>query len=379
MVLDRDSKIEFLYLSEEDVIKAGIFDHANSIKVIEEVIQLVGNGDYIMGGKGHNDHGIKIYPLEESKFDNIPKEAPDRRFASLPAYIGGRFNVCGEKWYGSNIDNCKINLPRSVLMINITDPRTCLPIAYMSGNIISAIRTGAVAAVGAKYLAKSSSKTLCVIGCGLVNRAACATIFTEIKGIEKVYLNDINNCSAQEFSNWIKEKYNKETIVTNLKDAVSNADIISVAASQIEPVIIKENWIKSGTFMTVFGGLKVEDNYWVNSKNVFDNVSMHKALIEESKVAGTTEKDFDYLFAGQIYKLMEEEKHIRIEDSYNFPDIVCGKYIGRINDKERINLMTFGMGVYDVALGFDIYQKAVDLGLGTRLKLWEKPLNAKLF
>ena len=35
----------------------------------------------------------------------MPKNGPDRRFMAMTAYLGGRFNIAGEKWYGSNRDN----------------------------------------------------------------------------------------------------------------------------------------------------------------------------------------------------------------------------------------------------------------------------------
>ena len=41
----------------------------------------------------------------------MPVKGPDRRFMALVAYLGGRFNVCGEKWYGSNIANGTEDFP----------------------------------------------------------------------------------------------------------------------------------------------------------------------------------------------------------------------------------------------------------------------------
>ena len=45
----------------------------------------------------------------------------------MPAYLGGRFNVCGNKWYGSNMANTKKGLPRSILTVMLNDVETGAP------------------------------------------------------------------------------------------------------------------------------------------------------------------------------------------------------------------------------------------------------------
>ena len=53
-------RTEFLYLNEEEMIQAGVLDSALCVDVLDEMFQLIGKGDYIMGGPKHNEHGIKI-------------------------------------------------------------------------------------------------------------------------------------------------------------------------------------------------------------------------------------------------------------------------------------------------------------------------------
>ena len=61
---------EFLYLNEEDMIKAGVLDTAHCIDVEEEIFKLLSKGDYVMGGDGHNSHGIALTFPKESEFPN---------------------------------------------------------------------------------------------------------------------------------------------------------------------------------------------------------------------------------------------------------------------------------------------------------------------
>lgn len=58
--MENSSKVEFLFLNEEDMIKAGVTDMGRCVDVMTEMFELLGKGDYIMGSKNHNSHGIMI-------------------------------------------------------------------------------------------------------------------------------------------------------------------------------------------------------------------------------------------------------------------------------------------------------------------------------
>ena len=45
------TKIDFLYLNEEEMVKAGVTDMHRCVEVMGEVFDLMGRGDYVMGGK----------------------------------------------------------------------------------------------------------------------------------------------------------------------------------------------------------------------------------------------------------------------------------------------------------------------------------------
>ena len=144
-------RTEFLYLSEQDMIDAGVLDAARCVDVCEEVFSLLATGDYLMGGPNHNSHGMGVVFPKETQFPNMPVAGPDRRFVAMPGYLGGRFDVCGLKWYGSNQANPKRGLPRSVLTVQLNDKETGEPLCLMSANLLSSARTGGVPAVAARY------------------------------------------------------------------------------------------------------------------------------------------------------------------------------------------------------------------------------------
>lgn len=125
--------ISFLYLSEEDMIDAGVLNPGRCVDVMEETMGLMEDGDFLMGGPYNDAHGLMLYFPKKSPIENFPvNNARDRRFIAMPAYLGGRFHVAGEKWYGSNGNNRAIGLPRSILMMMLNDVETGKPLAYMS-------------------------------------------------------------------------------------------------------------------------------------------------------------------------------------------------------------------------------------------------------
>lgn len=58
------------------------------------------------------------------------------------------------------MDEKKLGLPRSILMLILNDKDTGAPLAFMSANILLAYRTGAVPGVGFKYFAGEDAKTI---------------------------------------------------------------------------------------------------------------------------------------------------------------------------------------------------------------------------
>ncbi len=151
--MDKPS-IDFLYLSEPDMIAAGVTDMAACVDAMQETFVLLHQGDYRMAGPNSDSHGAMITFPDDSPFPAMPANTAERRFMAMPAYLGGSFGTAGMKWYGSNIANRAKGLPRSILMFLLSDTDTGAPLALMSANLLSAYRTGAVPGVGARQVGR---------------------------------------------------------------------------------------------------------------------------------------------------------------------------------------------------------------------------------
>lgn len=267
--------LDFLFLSEADAVKAGAGDIHTCIQVMDEVFDLLGQGDYLMGAPNHNSHGIKIYFPKETPFPGMPVKGPDRRFMALVGYLGGRFHVCGEKWYGSNLANREKGLPRSILTTVLNDPDTGAPLAIMSANALSAARTGAIPAVGAKYFARNQAETVSAIGIGVIGRACLEALMDVLKSIREIRLCDIDEAAAKRYAEELREKYKVSVkVAASVEEAVRGSDVVNVATSGSVSPRIEDEWLKEGALLTLPASADISETLMMDSRIVVDNWEM---------------------------------------------------------------------------------------------------------
>jgi ornithine cyclodeaminase len=367
-------RTDFLYLSEPDMIKAGITDVKRSVDVAQETFALLSEGDYLMGGSNHNSHGMGIIFPKETKFPNMPVAGPDRRFFAMPAYLGGRFDCCGVKWYGSNQANPARGLPRSILTVQLNDKDTGEPLCLMSANLLSAMRTGAVPGVASRYLVRKGASVAAVIGCGPINKSCFTAIASQVAGLKKVYCFDVFEETAKKFADWCTAELKIEGVVAkSLEESFAQADVVTVAASRLKPLILDSKWLKKGATILFSGPGKGDDDLWTKSRIVYDHIGLHEAYVEEAIVSGDKAGYYAGVIGGPIYTLIDAGKIKPLKESTGLGDIVRGKAPGRQNDEENIIFVACGMAVFDVSLGYDVYQNALKNNIGTKLLLWEEP------
>ncbi len=136
------TRIDFIYLSEPDIIRAGVTGIVSCVDTMEEMFALLYHGDYRIAGANNDSHGAMVVYPENSPLPTMPKPTADRRMMAMPAYLGGSFCTAGVKWYGYNIANREKGLPRSILMLTLNDAEIGAPLAHMSANLLFAYPDG---------------------------------------------------------------------------------------------------------------------------------------------------------------------------------------------------------------------------------------------
>ncbi len=367
------NSVKTLLLSQADLIEAGVMDMKGCLEAIEDAFRLLGEGDYLMGGPLENEHGQMIFFPKERRFPGMPVTGPDRRFMAMIAYLGGKYNICGEKWYGSNAENTKRGLPRSVLTTILNDADTGIPFTIMSGNLISAMRTGAVPGVAAKHLARKGAKSVGVIGGGVINKACLLAIKTGVPTIEEAYLYDVMPDKGREWAKEQSEKLGiKVVFVDTIEAATRPADVITIATSGDAFPRIETEWIKPGCLVTFTGDADLDLDAFAKNTVIADNWKMHEAFLQDGREHPNGIEAISVV--APSYHLLTYIDAGKYDPSgiVSLGDIVCGREKGRKRDDEIIMFITGGMPVHDLAWGKTLYDRAVAKGLGTEYVFFDE-------
>lgn len=372
-----DTRIKFLYLSEPDMIKAGVKNMDQCVEAMEDLLVTLNKGDYVMAGVNHNSHGAQVIFPDDPQFEGMPKNADDRRFMAMPAYLGGKYQMAGMKWYGSNCENKASGLPRSILMMMLNDKDTGAPLALMSANLVSCYRTGAIPGVGAKYLARKDSETVTIIGPGVMGRTCLLAFLSVCPKITTVKVKGRGLRSLHAFEEFVKKEcpqIQQVIVCDSMEEAVKDSDIICVTSTapvkEIDFQYIAEDWVKKGALICLPSAARFDDDFLINRcKKVVDNYKLYEAWAEEfpypsyEMVQIIGSKFTDYLHEGRIQR----------EDIVDIADIINKKHPGRESDDEIIVYSVGGMPVEDIAWGGTVYRNALKEGIGVELPLWDQP------
>jgi len=366
--------LKFLYLNEPDMVQAGVLDMKKCVQAVDDMFQVMGQGDYLMGSPSENHHGMMLWFPLEKRTEKMPVAGPDRRFMAMPAYLGGRFNVCGNKWYGSNIENQKKGLPRSILTVMLNDVDTGAPLALMSANLLSSMRTGAVPGVATKYLQKSNAGVVGVIGAGVVSRSCVLAIKETIHDLREMRVYDLFPEKAEKFAQEMGEQLGVKIVpVPTMEQAVRGCDVVSVAASGLAPVEFPDEWVEPGMVIIATGAVMLSKKCLMEKKVVFDNWQMHKDWLDELRDDPERLLSVNAGHPSAKLLLMVANGEVDPDHMVSFGDVLANPALGRQSDEDTFIFLTGGMGVEDVAWGYDVYQEALRQGIGQELVLWDKP------
>lgn len=375
-----NTKIEFLYLSEADMIKAGVCDMGACIDTMEQVFSLMSKDDYRMGGPSGNDHGIKLAFPKTAQIPDMPVDGPDRRFMAMPAYLGGAFHMTGIKCYGSNQKNRGKGLPRSILMLTLMDTETGAPVAYLSANLLSAMRTGAVPGLGARYLSVKNPRVAAIIGPGVMGRMAVSAFVAAQPTINTVKVKGRSREGIDAFLSYCKEHFPgiREYIVCQSEEeACRGADMICFGTTNApkyeQNPYVSGEWLKPGALVMSTSALRMDEDFLADKnrcKLVSDNYKMYEGWGAGHEYP--TQETVSTLIGMRFYDLVTAGKIARA-DVTDIGDIINGEKTGRDSENQVIVYAVGGMPTEDVGWGCACYRRALAEGIGTRLDLWNEP------
>jgi len=138
--------IYITYLNRFDIEALAITD-AELLAAIEAGLAAQGRGECVIEPRVHLEPGVA-----------------NGHFNVLRGALRAPIDLAGVKVVGDFVDNYKQGLPSEMAMLLLLDPANGMPRAMLDASGITDMRTGAVTALGAKYLARKDSKILGHVG-----------------------------------------------------------------------------------------------------------------------------------------------------------------------------------------------------------------------
>ncbi|HEX5127868.1 MAG TPA: ornithine cyclodeaminase family protein [Rhodocyclaceae bacterium] len=237
--------------------------------------------------------------------------------------------------------------------LHLFDSRSGEPLAVMEANLLGMMRTGAAGGVAARRLAREAANCAGIIGAGWQARGqilalACAVHVDRFKVFVR------NRAKLEKFcADMSTETGCAMQAVATAQEAAEASDIIVTATTSPVPVL-EGAWLAPGMHVNAMGSNSLVrrelDEVAVGRMDVICVDGVDTALKEAGDLLPALEKG--RLSAGRLLAL---------------GDLVAGFRVGR-TDAQQITLFeSQGMAIQDIALGFEVFQRAKSAGIGRAL------------
>jgi alanine dehydrogenase len=325
-----------LILSRTDMM--GLVTPAEYVGCVEQAYRMHGEGRYYMDPKGH------------IVLDKYPGE-----WEAMPSYIEEP-EAAACKWVSIRERNReKFDLPTVFSILVYTHPETGFPLAICDGSYHTVMRTGAAAAVSAKWLARKNSTRLAIVGAGHMAEGTLATC-NEVFKWEDVRVWSRSQKTLDDFVASEQPKYSEFKIRAslNLEEVVLGADVV-VTVTPARAPLVKDAWIADGAHIAALGADKCGDQELepaiLQRARIFVddirqcrtdgeiNVPLSQGLIKESDIAG------------------------------QIGEVITGKKKGRRSDDEITLFDSTGIALQDSATVPLEYERALVAGVGVEKKM----------
>ncbi len=262
-------------------------------------------------------------------------------FNSMPAYIGP-MDVAGIKVVGGYDGNKALGMSYIKANVLVTDSRTGLLKALVSGDYINDVRTGAQPAIMTRMLA-SSTDVVTLIGTGLMAYYSLLCMSKTVT-MKEVRLCDISEAAQDAFIARFPDAPWKFVKCKSNEEGCRGADVI-ITITNANADLVEEPWVKEGGLVMTMGSFR-ETSFDVvrkADKIAVDQVgqSLHRGNVKElAEMGEITADSFDIII----------------------PDVLAGKAQARTNPKDRIYAQIIGTGMLDVACAGLVLEKIAAAG-----------------
>lgn len=234
-------------------------------------------------------------------------------------------------------------LPTIQGVVALCDATDGSPLAVMDSMALTALRTAAATAVAAKYLARESSRTVLICGCG-GQAAAQLGALLRVREISHVRAYDQEVDKAEVFARHVSYTAAIEaTPVRDLAAAVAASDIV-ITCTTARRYFIKRDMVQPGTFVAGVGA----DNE--------DKQELEPLLLATSTVVADLTEQCATI--GDLHHAIDAKVMTRGDVHAELGQVVAGLKRGRAAEDEIIIFDSTGTALQDVAAAVAVYRHA---------------------
>jgi len=239
----------------------------------------------------------------------------------------------------------------------LADVETGYPQFLCEMTILTAIRTAAMSALAAKYLARPDSRTMTMIGTGCQAEFQ-AYAFKAMLGITDLRIYDIDPLAMDKFESNMNGKGFTITRCESTQDAVKRADVITTCTADAgHATILSENMVGQGMHINAIGG------------DCPGKTELDKAILLKSDIF--VEYPEQTWIEGEIQQLDRDHPIIGLHDVFK------GNDQGRKNDGQITVFDSVGFAIEDFSALRTIMEITKNTDFADDLDLLALPDNPK--
>jgi ornithine cyclodeaminase/alanine dehydrogenase len=317
-----------LYLSSEDIAALDIKPQA-AREALAHAFRLHAEGSTYVQPKLTVSVGLGHF------FQSLCAAMPDPPYATT-------------KWVGVAADNSERGLSNVNGLIVVSNFTTGVPVAVLDGVSLTVLRTAAMSALAASYLARPNSTTIGFIGCGAQAYGHLASFRDVLPGLRKAVCSSRSRSSAEKLAAYAQE-FDLDAEVTDAPDAVLACDVVVTtvpAQPGLEP-FLDASLLRPGCFVAAVDLGRSWRGEMLRSLDILATDDHAQAADPSNRVKLRYPGPFDADLAS----------------------LVAGTATGRMDEKQRAMFLFPGFALGDLAIAAEVIAEAGRAARGLYLPL----------